>query len=52
MRPIAHSGRLSSRAAWSRHAVDAVVVGNPVPIGIPALFLGDQLSRGRTGSRF
>ena len=37
MRPIAHSRRQTSRAASSRHAVDAVVVGNPVPIGIPAL---------------
>jgi hypothetical protein len=41
----------SSRAASSRHAVDAVVVGNPVPIGIPALFLADQLSRGRTAEQ-
>ena len=48
MKPIAHSRRLSSRAASSRHAVDALVVGNPVPLGIPALFLADQLSRGRT----
>ena len=51
MRPIAHARRQSSRAALSRHAVDAVVVGNPVPLGIPALFLADQLSRGRTGER-
>ena len=51
MRPIAHARRLSSRAASSRHAVDAVVVGNPVPIGIPALFLADQLSRGRTAEQ-
>jgi hypothetical protein len=51
MRPIAHARRLSSRAASSRHAVDPVVVGNPVPIGIPALFLADQLSRGRTGEQ-
>jgi hypothetical protein len=28
-----------------------VVVGNPVPLGIPALFLADQLSRGRTGEQ-
>ena len=48
MRPIAHSRRPSSRAASS---FDAVVVGNPVPIGIPALFLADQLSRGRTGEQ-
>ena len=48
MRPITHARRLSSRAASSRHAVDAVVVGNPVPIGIPALFLADQLAHGRT----
>jgi hypothetical protein len=51
MRPIAHARRLSSRAATTRHAVDAVVVGNPVPLGIPALFLADQLSRGRTGEQ-
>jgi len=51
MRPIAPSHRQSSRAASSRHAVDAVVVGNPVPLGIPALFLADQLSRGRTGEQ-
>ena len=48
MRPIVHARRLSSRAASSRHAVDAAIVGNPVPIGIPAFFLADQLSRGRT----
>ena len=48
MRPIAHSRRQSSRAASSRRAVDALIVGNPVPIGIPALFLADQLSRGRS----
>jgi hypothetical protein len=29
MRPIAHARRLSFRAAWFRHAVDAVVVGKP-----------------------
>ena len=46
MRPIAHARRLSSRAASSRRAVDALVVGNRVPIGVPALFLADQLSRG------
>ena len=51
MRPIAHARRLSSRVASSRHAVDAVVVGNPVPLGIPALFLADQRSRGRTGEQ-
>lgn len=51
MRPIAHARRLSSRVAASRHAVDAVVVGNPVPLGIPALFLADQLSRGRTAEQ-
>ena len=32
MRPTAHARRLSSRAASPRHAVDAVVVGNPVPL--------------------
>jgi hypothetical protein len=37
MSPIAHSRRLSSPAAASRHAVDAVVVGNPVPLGISPL---------------
>ena len=51
MRSIAHARRPSSRAASSRYAADAVVVGNPVPIGIPALFLADQLSRGRSGEQ-
>ena len=51
MRPIPHSRRQSSRAASSRRAIDALVVGNPVPIGIPALFLADQLSRGRSGEQ-
>jgi hypothetical protein len=51
MRPIAYARRLSSRAASSRHAVNDLVVANPVPIGIPALFLADQLSRGRTGEQ-
>src|SRR5690349_20050080 len=51
MRSIAHAHRLSSRAASSRYTVDALVVGNPVPIGIPALFLADQLSRGRSGEQ-
>ena len=32
MRPIAHARRLSSRTASSRHAVDAVLVGDPTPI--------------------
>ena len=35
MSRIAHARRLSSPAASSRRAVDAVVVGNRVPIGIP-----------------
>ena len=48
MRPIAHARRLSSRAASSRHALDAVVVANPVPVGIPAYFLADHLLRRRT----
>ena len=51
MRSIAHARRLSSRAASFLYAADAVVVGNPVPIGIPALFLADQLSRGRSGEQ-
>jgi len=51
MRSIAHARRPSSRAASSRYAADALVVGNPVPIGIPALFLADQLSRGRSGEQ-
>lgn len=48
MRPIVQPRRPASRAALSRHARDAVVVGNPVPIGIPACFLADPLSRGRS----
>jgi hypothetical protein len=51
MRPIAHARRLSSRAASSRHEIDAVVVGNPVPFGIPAVFLADQLSRCRSAEQ-
>ena len=43
MRPRARARRLPSQTADG-----AVVVGNPVPIGIPALFLGTQLSRGRS----
>ena len=48
MRPIAHAGRGPSRDTSSRHAIDAVVAGDPVPIGIPGLFIADQLSRGRS----
>jgi len=48
MRPIAHARRLSSPAASSRHAVDAVVVCNPVPLGIRPLFLAERRSRART----
>ena len=51
MRPIAHARRLSSRAASSHTVDDTVVVGNPVPIGIPAFFLADQLSRGRSAEQ-
>ena len=51
MRPIAHARRLSSRAASSRHALDAVVVADPVPVGIPAYFLADQLFRGRSAEQ-
>jgi hypothetical protein len=51
MRPIAHARRQSSRAASSRRAIDAVVLGRPVPIGIPALFLADQLSRSRSAEQ-
>ena len=51
MRPIAHARGLSSRAVSSRRAIDGLVVGNPVPIGIPTLFLADQLSRGRSAEQ-
>lgn len=51
MRLIAHALRPPSRAASSRHALDAVVVGNPVPVGIPAYFLADQLLRGRSAEQ-
>jgi hypothetical protein len=37
--------------ASSRHALAAVVVGKPVPIGIPAFFLADQFSRGRSAEQ-
>ena len=46
MRPLARARRLPSHTADG-----AVVVGNPVPIGIPALFLVDQLSRGRSAEQ-
>ena len=51
MRPIAHAPRLSSGATSSHTVADTVVVGNPVPLGIPALFLADQLSRGRSAEQ-
>jgi hypothetical protein len=51
MRPVAHPRRGPSRAASSRHAFDAVVVGDPVPIGIPAYFLADQFLRGRSAEQ-
>ena len=51
MRPIAHARRLSSRATSSHTVDDTVVVGNPVPIGIPALFLADQLPRSRSAEQ-
>jgi hypothetical protein len=51
MRPIAHARRLTSRASSSPTIADAVVLGSPVPIGIPAVFLADQLSRGRTAEQ-
>ena len=47
MTPSPHPPHMSDGDASSRHAVDAVVAGNVVPIGIPALFIADQLSRGR-----
>jgi hypothetical protein len=43
MKSLARTRRLPSHTADG-----AVVLGNPVPIGIPALLLADQLSRGRT----
>ena len=52
MRAIGHSSRLSSRAAQSsRHAVDGVVAGNPMPIGVAAFLLADQFSRGRSAEQ-
>lgn len=47
MTPSPHAPHTSYGDGSSRHAVDAVVAGNVVPIGIPALFIADQLSRGR-----
>lgn len=51
MRPLVPACRLTSRASSSHTIADAVVVGSPVPIGIPAVFLADQLSRGRTAEQ-
>jgi hypothetical protein len=47
MRPIAHARRLSSRAASSRHAVNAVVDGKP---GL-AQFTGRVLDRNANSSQ-
>lgn len=47
MTPSSHAPHMSYGDGSSRRAVDAVVTGNVVPIGIPALFIADQISRGR-----
>ena len=51
MTPSPHPPHMSYGDGSSPHAVDAVVAGNVVPIGIPALFIADQLSRGRPAER-
>lgn len=35
----------------SQDAIHAIVAGSPMPMGIPALFIADQLSRGRSADQ-
>ena len=35
----------------SQRAIDAIVAVNPMPMGIPASFIADQLSRGRSADQ-
>ena len=51
MRPIPNAPPTPPRDTSSPYAIDAVVAGDPVPIGIPALFIADQLSRGRSAEQ-
>ena len=51
MRPIPQTAHAPSRDPSSRNAVDAIVTGTPIPIGIPASFIIDQLLRGRTAEQ-
>ncbi len=57
MRRIPNPHPVSPSDTSSRHAIDVVLAGDRAPIGIPALFIADQLSRHRsaeqilTGSR-
>jgi hypothetical protein len=51
MKPTPHPRRASSPAAPSRCPVDALIYAKPMPIGIPAYFLADQLLRGRSAEQ-
>lgn len=49
MRPI--PPRTPSGDQSSQDAIDAIVAGSPTPMGIPALLIADQLSRGRSADQ-
>lgn len=49
MRPI--PPRTPSGDQSSQGAIDAIVAGSSMPMGIPALFIADQLSRGRSADQ-
>ena len=49
MRPI--PPRTPSGDQSSQDAIDPIVAGTPMPMGIPSLFIADQLSRGRSAAQ-
>ena len=49
MKPIPQG--TPSRDQPARDVVDAIVAGSPMPMGIPVLFIADQLSRGRSADQ-
>jgi hypothetical protein len=49
MRPIPPRAPAGDQS--SQDAIHAIVAGSPMPMGIPALFIADQLSRGRSADQ-
>lgn len=49
MKPIPQG--TPSRDQPTRDVVDAIVAGSPMPMGIPVLFIADQLLRGRSAEQ-